>query len=964
MAVFNAVAERPEETKVSINDYVLSWESGDKILVNDGSVDKIFTAQGAGSSASFSAEGVVLVSDKTYVAAYPQSTSIFYDGALKMVVEDEFLASAGEYPIAPAVAVGNGADKNLEFKNVCALISFEVTGSNVLAVTVKGGNDETLAGMVTVDPQTAEFTIAEEYAKKQVVVTSNTTVLFPGKYYVPVLPADFTNGLTLSMTLSGADAPLVRDFGPVNLQRSHYYDLEMLDGGRFVRYEISTAEQLQQFLEDAASCKSYVTATLEDDINLDGVELPSAESYAGFFDGQGFSLKNWTSSKPLFQKLNAGASVKNLTLASSCSFTLSETDTPYQALVVARNEGTVTGCVNKGQVTYTAASALKKRTFGTIVGYSTGVVEDCHNEGNIVLNLSSAESGADQKIGGVVGAFSFEPSEEAVKACINTGNITVEYASGAEEFVLDVAGVCAAASATEVPAEGATSVNAGTVRQCENSGAVTVNVTGEQSGVKVNVGGVAAYLEANLDDCSNAGAVTLTAESAGETNVGGVAAAAVAGNVLSCTNEAPVILSATTTAASSMGGVVGKAGEAAENTSYNIKDCVNAGNVTAELSGPSLDMGGIAGWTSIPMVGSDVEKLINRAAVSVTELAGADVNLGGVVGKSISTFDKAYTKGDAAVTLALSEEWNKTFRVGGIAGYMFKASTGVFKQAQNYAPVTISGGASGNTNKCYAGGCVGSAESTAVTSNSTSWVTCNSNYAKITVNSPVVLYVGGVAGCTGKGSSVTSEYQRCKNGGSIEVTSPADGSCIGGVFGYQYRGSLGNANTQGSTNYDDVCIKVTGATVNTYVGGYVGMMYTDHGKASSYWYTIRFSGCSIRGSIDAEGASAGVVAGCVKWSGKSTSNCMLLGSNENERPKIAKNFTLNGATMYDAEADALKGEIKDYFAVITPSTNKDMTHIGPDDVAMKGRYLIFAAGDAKTKDDIITDFREGLLIVD
>ena len=91
---------------------------------------------------------------------------------------------------------------------------------------------------------------------------------------------------------------------------------------------------------------------------------------------------------------------------------------------------------------------------------------------------------------------------------------------------------------------------------------------------------------------------------------------------------------------------------------------------------------------------------------------------------------------------------------------------------------------------------------------------------------------------------------------------------------------------------------------------------------------------------------------------------MLLGSNENERPKIAKNFTLNGATMYDAEADALKGEIKDYFAVITPSTNKDMTHIGPDDVAMKGRYLIFAAGDAKTKDDIITDFREGLLIVD
>ena len=37
IATFDAVAENPEKTKVSINeDYVLSWEEGDKILVNDG----------------------------------------------------------------------------------------------------------------------------------------------------------------------------------------------------------------------------------------------------------------------------------------------------------------------------------------------------------------------------------------------------------------------------------------------------------------------------------------------------------------------------------------------------------------------------------------------------------------------------------------------------------------------------------------------------------------------------------------------------------------------------------------------------------------------------------------------------------------------------------------------------------------------------------------------------------------
>ena len=75
IASFDAVAEKPEKTKVSISeDYILSWEEGDKILVNDGSVNKLFVAQSKGTSTVFSAEGIVLVDDKTYTAAYPESS--------------------------------------------------------------------------------------------------------------------------------------------------------------------------------------------------------------------------------------------------------------------------------------------------------------------------------------------------------------------------------------------------------------------------------------------------------------------------------------------------------------------------------------------------------------------------------------------------------------------------------------------------------------------------------------------------------------------------------------------------------------------------------------------------------------------------------------------------------------------------------------------------------------------------
>ena len=72
--------------------------------------------------------------------------------------------------------------------------------------------------------------------------------------------------------------------------------------------------------------------------------------------------------------------------------------------------------------------------------------------------------------------------------------------------------------------------------------------------------------------------------------------------------------------------------------------------------------------------------------------------------KSISTFDKLYTTAASSVTLNLADTWNKTMRVGGVAGHMAKEADGVFKQAQNNGAVTVTGGKSGNTNKCFIGG--------------------------------------------------------------------------------------------------------------------------------------------------------------------------------------------------------------------------------------------------------------------
>lgn len=985
----NVTGDNAADTKTDIadNNKTVVWCEDDAIAVYDASgVWRKFTIKEGtidGGSALF--EGEVAEGTTDIYAVYPFDAAVSCaDGKVVATTMTEQTIESGKVADGAIVAVAKGEAGNaLQFKNVVGIFRMDVSYEDVTEIYLDGA---ALAGTATFDPATGVMeTESATDASDFVTLLPAGETFAKGSYFIPLLPGTTPKGdFHITMVRKENKGAVHTANGEVTIPRNLGFFVD--DTKLTESFVIKDAATLQTFLTNAKDYDATHVATVIRDLDLTGVTIKSATTYAGTFNGGNHSIKNWstTSAKPLFTAIAEGATVKNLVLDSSCKFTLAETDSK-QAFVVATNAGIVSGVTNKASINYTRATdkPMQSRYFGTIVGYSTGLVSDCHNEGNITVNIpvldyteTSGNTYQHQRVGGVVGVFKVESGVVGVTGCTNKGNITFNF-NGVSSSSADphkqfrphfaIGGVCAMAANNGSAAMSSEAVNNGTIEQCTNSGAVKLYQDGINGSNYSNVGGVIGYLEGTIKECKNIATERVSIEMKNASTVkvsapavGGVVGTALKGDILNCSNEGPVYITGyvqggTNDAAYSggdekpaIGGVVAKAGAKAEDTTLKIQDCKNSGEVSGTIwNSNNIRMGGIVGWTSIPVVGSAANTLENSGEVvlkSSTTFLTAYV--GGVIGHSISTCDKIYNTGNITVNQKSTTDNQKAY-IGGAAGYMSKAAGGVFKQVQNRGNVTVTSTSAKTVSNI--GGCIGRGESTSVTSNGNSWATCNTNYGKITVNVPAVVYVGGVIGYPGKGSgigSTPSEFKYCKNGGDIEVISPADKSYIGGVFGYQYRGALGNANACGQAS-DKVSIKVTGATSATCVGAYVGMMYTDHGAVNGQYHTMRISGCGIYGSIDAEGATAGVVAGRLEWMGGSTTNCALLGSSASERPKISKAFTLNGVKVGDL-LDAGTHTVNTFFGAIVPSTNSGMSFNGPDGEPMLGRYLFFASGSKTT----------------
>ena len=143
---------------------------------------------------------------KTFYAVYPYgSSNLTVNDATQTIsginVPTTQTAVEGSYDVMAPVAVAYSTDgKTLEFKNVTALVKFQVLVEGVNKVTFSGNNSEPLSGNINVSYNNGQPSfVTTETTKTYLELICNDGFKVGTDYYFSILPNDFTQGFKVEI---------------------------------------------------------------------------------------------------------------------------------------------------------------------------------------------------------------------------------------------------------------------------------------------------------------------------------------------------------------------------------------------------------------------------------------------------------------------------------------------------------------------------------------------------------------------------------------------------------------------------------------------------------------------------------------------------------------------------------------------------------------------------------------------
>lgn len=409
------------------NEGSVSWEAGDEISLFDpsGNNNKFVTSVG-GESVTFS--GTAVNAGGKYYALYPYDANANLSGSVfTTMLPAQQSARDGSFAsmLNPSVAVADGPNESLSFKNACAVIKFSfttTTDAEISKVVFQGNSGEPLAGNVQIDAGvTSPVAVVLTDGASSEIELSGTFA--PHKdYYFVVAPCSLSNGFTITFYNSEGKAWSRVGTKSASLKAGYILDLGTSTVGNFSScelidgvYHIYDADGLVEW----ASKQDVLTSSviIENDIDMTEYWIPVGTGldtgFSGDFDGNNKTISNLHIDETsignvgFFAGLSQSAKVHDVTFSGAV---VEGGSSSYSGVVAGSSLGIVENCrVNTSSVSGNYAGAL--------VGNNSRQVNNC--------NVSNVEIDASYSGGGIAGV-----SYGKIEYCTVSGSDTKIIASG------------------------------------------------------------------------------------------------------------------------------------------------------------------------------------------------------------------------------------------------------------------------------------------------------------------------------------------------------------------------------------------------------------------------------------------------------------------------------------------------------------------------------------------------------
>ena len=738
-------------------------------------------------------------------------------------------------------------------------------GHKLNKVEVRGLNGEQLSGDFTIDYQAETLVGASANDADKVVTTTASKTLSAEQavdIFVVVPAQEYAGGLSVRLIDDAGHFMDVKS-AAMTIAKGEIKAMPVLEyapTGTIIGVEIKSAAELIAFAKDYNQAKYYgiqpFVVHITEDIVFDdatnaaweaiggtfaeGSELniltgSTTNYWHGYLEGNGHSIKNWVTSRPLFAYSGGGSMIKDLTIDASC--------------------------------TLTANYAVSENSyFGPFVNYHRGNLVNCHNYANITVVGAWATGGY---IGGLVG----RTVVGSVKECTNHGNITVAADYAADQKILHVAGISGYISNAD-----------GSVSHCTNYGKIIA-----EDGAKISesdtedwdsyvyMGGIVGKAEGNIEDCVNDAAATITTQMEAVCHqIGGIVGCSenAKAYVRRCTNHANINFNTLPTRTSDADGRYGYIGGIAGQTVNDITDCANYGSIYSTTSLKMHYVGGIVGLVSKDSGVEHVEfqNNINGKDVVIQATGAARVlYIGGLIGEnncSTTIVDLTNDTGSILGTIKGGNVENSakygTASFGGYVGATITAMT--IKGTTEGANIDLDYTAKRSALRHCHGGVIGSSTVAGLVVENVE----SNNYIKVTTAKVVLGYVetgmGGILGYALKGGvTITNATSNCPISWNRGNDKSNGNPCYtGGIVGYVVEGDAtitGCHNTAELQNwfYNNNGYRSTADAKPCNTAGIIG----GFGWLSEAAGTLTVTNCSNSGKLYAQRGCVGGITGSV-----------------------------------------------------------------------------------------------------